>query len=63
MCLDPTNTTRELDREWKRLIKFVKVKMPHGTIEITFRDGKPKGTVFPQEGVRFDRPVESPSKT
>lgn len=40
MPVDPTNTNRELAREWKRLIHLAK-GMGHGTVTIKLKDGKP----------------------
>lgn len=58
MCNDPTNENRELDREWKRLIKFVKEKVPYGVLTIEFINGKPVASKEMLGKMRFDRPVE-----
>ena len=55
MVVDPTNESRELPREWKRLIKIADT-MGHGTLEITIVAGKPTLIKRAVQGIKLDEP-------
>lgn len=58
MAKDPNNQSRELAREWKRLIVFAQ-QVGHGNLTIKLRDGKPVLAEQVLQQVRLDYKEEN----